>query len=610
MKNLFRIARITLRFKKALFFNLGFNVLGMFFSLFSFAMIIPLLRVIFNSSNDAFEKMVLNNDGHLEWTKDGVLDYLNFHLATKALNEGRYDTLLWICLFLVIMVFLKNSFTFLGNFFLSSLTHSSVKAYRDDMYKKILMLPMSFFSDEKKGDLLSRFSTDLKELEIAIKATTNAIYKDPFYVIGYLVTLFLISTKLTLFILVFLPISGLVISKISSGLKRRSKKGQENLGSILSMTEETLFGLRIIKSFNAQSIMLDRFKSTSQTLYQLMVGINRRVYMASPVSEFLGILATAGVLLYGGSMVFDGVIQPDVFIGYLILFSQLINPFKSISKSIYDSSQGIAALDRIEDVIEKDEKIINAKVPKTIGVFSKEIVFENVDFSYADELVLQKISFSVKRGESVALVGHSGAGKSTLADLLIRFYDINAGEIKIDGKNIKEINIEELRGLMGVVTQDSIIFNDTVANNIAFGSEKVDLSAVQKAAQMANAHEFIEGLENKYDTVVGDAGNKLSGGQKQRISIARALYKNPEILILDEATSSLDTASEKAVQQALDRLMNNRTSLVIAHRLSTIQNADKIIVLDKGKIVEMGTHKELLVNNNYYKKFIDLQSIK
>jgi len=610
MKNLFRIARITLRFKNALFFNLGFNVLGMFFSLFSFAMIIPLLRVIFNSSNDAFEKMVLNNDGHLEWTKDGIVDYLNFHLATQALNEGRYATLLWICLFLVIMVFVKNSFTFLGNFFLSSLTHSSVKAFRDDMYKKILMLPMSFFSDEKKGDLLSRFSTDLKELEIAIKATTNAIYKDPFYVIGYLVTLFLISTKLTLFILVFLPISGFVISKISSGLKRRSKKGQENLGSILSMTEETLFGLRIIKSFNAQTIMLDRFKSTSQTLYQLMVGINRRVYMASPISEFLGILATAGVLLYGGSMVFDGVIQPDVFIGYLILFSQLINPFKSISKSIYDSSQGIAALDRIEDVIEKDEKIINAKTPKTIGGFSNEIVFENVDFSYVDELVLQKISFSVKRGESVALVGHSGAGKSTLADLLIRFYDVNAGEIKIDGQNIKEINIEELRDLMGVVTQDSIIFNDTVANNIAFGSEKVDLNAVKKAAQMANAHEFIEGLENKYETIVGDAGNKLSGGQKQRISIARALYKNPEILILDEATSSLDTASEMAVQQALDRLMSNRTSLVIAHRLSTIQNADKIIVLDKGKIVEMGTHKELLVNNNYYKKFIDLQSIK
>ena len=607
MKNLIRIAKITLQFKRTLFLNLGFNILGMVFSIFSFAMIIPLLRIIFNSSTAVFEKTISSYNGDFTWTKDGVLSFVNYYLAKHAISEGRYSTLILICIFLVIMVFLKNMFTFLSTFFLSDLVQSSVKKLREKMYQKILVLPMSFFSDERKGNLLSTFSADLKETELAIKATTNAIFKDPFYVIGYFATLFIISFKLTFFIVLFLPIAGLIISKISNGLKKRSKKGQENLGDILSLTEETLFGLRIIKSFNAQAFMNNKFESKSNSLYSLMLGINRRIYLASPISEFLGVLATSGVLLYGGNLVLNEFIQPDVFIGYLILFSQLISPFKSISKAVYDSSQGIAALERIEKITLQDQLIKNSPAtPQPIN-FIKEISFNNVSFKYNQEQVLENISFKIKKGETVAIVGHSGAGKSTIADLLIRFYDVVEGSINIDNINVKKINLSQLRNLMGVVTQDSILFNDTVINNIAFGVE-IENSQVLESAKMANADEFIQNLDEKYETIIGDAGNKLSGGEKQRLSIARAIYKNPEILILDEATSSLDTKSEKAVQEALNRLMKNRTSLVIAHRLSTIQNADKIIVLDNGKIVEMGSHKELVAKNSFYKKFIEMQS--
>lgn len=609
MKNLLRIAKITLQFKKTLLLNLLFNILGMVFSLFSFAMIIPLLRVIFNSE-ESIQALANENPGEFVWTKESIVDHFNYLLSNYAIMEGRYQTLIMICVFLVSMVFLKNLFTFLSTFFLSDLIQSSVLDFRNRLFKKVLYLPMSFYTEERKGDLLSRFSVDLKEIELSVKATTNAIFKDPFYIVGYFLTLFVISYKLTLFIIIFLPIAGFVISRISSGLKKRSKLGQENVGNMLSMTEESLYGLRIIKSFNAQQFILERFKAQSGYLYRLMLGVNRRVFMASPVSEFLGVVATAGVLLYGGRLVLGNEILPDVFIGYLILFSQLISPFKSISKAIYDSSQGIAALNRVDAVLNEEEKIVDSPNALEKLIFKNEISFENIHFKYDEQEILNNISFQIPHGETVALVGHSGAGKTTLADLLIRLHDVSSGQITIDGHNIKNINSSALRSLMGVVSQESILFNDNVYNNIAFGDSDVNEEKVIEAAKMANAHEFIIALENGYKTIIGDGGNKLSGGQKQRISIARALYKNPQILILDEATSSLDTASEKAVQQALDRLMQNRTSLVIAHRLSTIKNAQKIIVLDKGKIVEMGSHDELIKQNNFYKRFIDLQSLK
>ena len=581
----------------------------MVFSLFSFAMIIPLLRVIFNAE-ESIQALANENPGEFVWTKESIADHFNYLLSNYAIMEGRYQTLIMICVFLVSMVFLKNLFTFLSTFFLSDLIQSSVLDFRNRLFKKVLYLPMSFYTEERKGDLLSRFSVDLKEIELSVKATTNAIFKDPFYIVGYFLTLFVISYKLTLFIIIFLPIAGFVISRISSGLKKRSKLGQENVGNMLSMTEESLYGLRIIKSFNAQQFILERFKAQSGYLYRLMLGVNRRVFMASPVSEFLGVVATAGVLLYGGRLVLGNEILPDVFIGYLILFSQLISPFKSISKAIYDSSQGIAALNRVDAVLNEEEKIVDSSNALEKLSFKNEISFENIHFKYDEQEILNNISFQIPHGETVALVGHSGAGKTTLADLLIRLHDVSSGQITIDGHNIKNINSSALRSLMGVVSQESILFNDNVYNNIAFGDSYVNEEKVIEAAKMANAHEFIIALENGYKTIIGDGGNKLSGGQKQRISIARALYKNPQILILDEATSSLDTASEKAVQQALDRLMQNRTSLVIAHRLSTIKNAQKIIVLDKGKIVEMGSHDELIKQNNFYKRFIDLQSLK
>mgnify|MGYP001227764128 FL=1 len=609
MKNLLRIAKITLQFKKTLLLNLLFNILGMVFSLFSFAMIIPLLRVIFNEE-ESIQALANENPGEFVWTKESIVDHFNYLLSNYAIMEGRYQTLIMICVFLVSMVFLKNLFTFLSTFFLSDLIQSSVLDFRNRLFGKVLYLPMSFYTEERKGDLLSRFSVDLKEIELSVKATTNAIFKDPFYIVGYFLTLFVISYKLTLFIIIFLPIAGFVISRISSGLKKRSKLGQENVGNMLSMTEESLYGLRIIKSFNAQQFILEKFKDQSGYLYRLMLGVNRRVFMASPVSEFLGVVATAGVLLYGGRLVLGNEILPDVFIGYLILFSQLISPFKSISKAIYDSSQGIAALNRVDAVLNEEEKIVDSPNALEKLSFKNEISFEKIHFKYDEQEILNNISFQIPHGETVALVGHSGAGKTTLADLLIRLHEVSSGQITIDGHNIKNINSSALRSLMGVVSQESILFNDNVYNNIAFGDSDVNEEKVIEAAKMANAHEFIIALENGYKTNIGDSGNKLSGGQKQRISIARALYKNPQILILDEATSSLDTASEKAVQQALDRLMKNRTSLVIAHRLSTIKNAKKIIVLDKGKIVEMGSHDELIKQNNFYKRFIDLQSLK
>lgn len=609
MKNLFSIAKITLQFKNTLFFNLVFNILAMFFSLFSFAMIIPLLRVIFNTK-ESIQALSLNDPGTFTFSKESIIDHFNYQLSNYALIEGRYQTLIVICIFLVTMVFLKNLFTFLSTFFLSDLVQSSALKYRNSLFQKVLYLPMAFYSEEKKGDILSRFSVDLKELELSLKATTNAIFKDPFYILGYFITLFLISVKLTLFIIIFLPFAGLIISRISSGLKKKSKLGQENAGNMLSMTEETLYGLRIIKSFSAQQFIYNRFKKQSHYLYRLMLSVTRKVFMASPISEFLGVIATAGVLLYGGNLVFENEILPDVFIGYLILFSQLITPFKSISKAIYDSSQGIAALDRINSILNENQKITDN--PKAIEnfQFQVKIEFNHIHFKYDEKQILNDVTFHVLQGETVALVGHSGAGKTTLADLLIRLYDVSEGEIKIDNHNVKDIRLSTLRNLMGVVSQESILFNDSVFNNIAFGDDDFEKEQVIEAAKMANAHDFIISLENGYETNIGDGGNKLSGGQKQRISIARALYKNPQILILDEATSSLDTESEKAVQVALDRLMKNRTSLVIAHRLSTIQNAHKIIVLDKGKIVEMGTHEELITKNQYYKRFIDLQSIK
>ena len=597
MRNLIRLIKLSANYKFDVGLNLLFNIIGMFFSLFSFAMVIPVLRIIFNTET---KEKTSNSESIQDWLQNEIAHYV------EILGD---DALMSICIFLVVMVFFKNLFTYLSSVFLSNVIHGIARDLRKNLYEKIMALQLSYFSNERKGDILSKFSSDVREVEVSLTATINAAFKDPFYILGYLITLFVISVKLSLFIIVFLPVAGLIISLVSNSLKKKTNEGQEDSGRLLAASEESLYGLRIIKSFNAEGKMKARYAKRNQNLYRLMIGIFRRVYIASPLSEFLGVTATAGVLIYGGNLVFQGEITPDFFIGYLILFSQLISPFKSISKAIYEASRGGSALTRIEKVLNEEVMIKDQPDSVVLESFKGSLSFNNVSFSYKKEHVLRNIYLSIKKGQTIALVGQSGSGKTTMADLVTRFYDVVEGSITINDIDIRKFTLHSLRSCIGVVTQDSILFNDTVKNNISFGIENTSFEEIVSAATTANAHDFIVELENGYETNIGDGGNKLSGGQRQRLSIARAILKNPDLLILDEATSALDTESEKLVQQALNRLMQNRTSLVIAHRLSTIQHADMIIVLNKGQIVEKGTHKELLEEKGFYKRFIELQSL-
>lgn len=606
MKNVIQLLKLTGPFKGSVILNLIFNVLGMLFSLFSFAMVVPLLKILFTTNQEDFIKIASKHDNISQSTD--VMDYANYFMANMVLDNGKYYTLVAICIILIVVVFFKNLFTFLSAVFLNRVIYGVSRSMRKAIYHKILHLQLSFFSDEKKGDLMSRFTSDVREIELSIASSIRGAFKDPFYLIGYILALFYINASLSIFILIFLPISGAVIAFIGNGLKRKSKQGQQQGGILLSVLEETLSGLRIIKAFNAEDKVERSYEEKNNHLYRLFIRIYKRVDVASPISEFLGIVSTSVVLLYGGNMVINGTLEPDLFIGYIILFSQLISPAKSISKAIYESNRGIAALQRINEILEADTTIKDASNAVSIESFNKEIAYENVSFKYENEYVLKNVSFKVENGKTIALVGQSGSGKSTLADLLPRFYDIEEGQITLDGKPIKDITLKSLRDKLGIVTQQSILFNDTVFNNIAFGKPDATIEEVIQAAKIANAHEFIEQLEHAYETNIGDGGGKLSGGQKQRLSIARAVLKNPPILILDEATSALDTESEKLVQDALNKLMQNRTSLVIAHRLSTIQHSDEIIVMQKGEIVERGTHQELIAQNGVYKKLTDMQS--
>lgn len=608
MKNIITLLKLASPFKGLIGLNLLFNLLGMFFALFSFAMVIPLLNILFTTDSNQFAEILKTHNETISFSKDGILDYANYMMASLVVENGKYYTLVVICIALIGVVFFKNLFSYLSSVFLSMALHGVSMTLRNDIYRRVIHLQLSFFSNEKKGDLLSRFTSDIREIELAFMASVNGFFKEPFYIIGYIITLFVINAKLSLFIIIFLPLSGLIIGLIGKGLKRKAKEGQQQSGKLLSIMEETLSGLRIIKGFNAEKKAIANFEEKNYSLYQLMVRIFRRVDIASPSSEFLGIVSTACVLLFGGNMVFTNELQPDLFIGYLVLFSQLISPFKSTSKAIYEANRGVAALSRIEDITKAEVTIKDQKFAEDLDEFSSELEYRNVSFKYENEYVLKNVNFTLQKGKSIALVGQSGSGKSTLADLLPRFYDIDEGEILIDGNNVKDITLFSLRDQLGIVTQQSILFNDTVFNNIAFGVECASEEDVIHAAKIANAHEFIVQLEKGYETNIGDSGNKLSGGQKQRLSIARAVLKNPPILILDEATSALDTESERLVQDALNKLMENRTSLVIAHRLSTIQHVDEILVMQKGEVVERGNHSELISQNGVYKKLIDMQS--
>jgi subfamily B ATP-binding cassette protein MsbA len=565
---------------------------------------IPFLSVLFNDAERVTDKP------ELSWTSDYVTDMFSYKMTPYIEQNGTEGALFFICIVVAILFFLKNIFRYLAKFFLASIRSGVVRDIREQVYKKILVLPLSFYSEEKKGDIISRITGDVQEIEWSIMNSLEMVFRDPISIVLSLVFMVTINAELTLFSFILLPISGLIIGKIGKSLKRTSSKLQIRMGELLSNVEETLGGLRIIKAFNAEKSANKSFQGINEIYRNTMLRMFRKRDLASPLSEFLGAVVMVILVWYGGKMVIDPAVDfsAEEFIGYIVLFSQLLNPAKSLSTAYYNIQKGAASTERIEMVLQAENNIKDHSASLPINTFEDSIEYKNLSFAYEKTKVLKNINLKVFKGKTVALVGQSGGGKSTMVDLLPRFYDPGEGGVIIDGKDIRDYKIKDLRALMGIVSQRSILFNDTIFNNIALGVENPNREAVIEAAKIANAHDFIERLPEGYETNIGDGGGKLSGGQQQRISIARAVLKNPPIMILDEATSALDTESEKLVQDALYKLMQNRTSIVIAHRLSTIQHADEIIVMQEGEIVERGTHDNLIAQDGVYKKLTDLQA--
>ncbi|HOU97292.1 MAG TPA: ABC transporter transmembrane domain-containing protein [Bacteroidales bacterium] len=581
-----------------------FNILGSISSLFSLTMVIPFLGILFGTQPAVHDSIPF------EFSINSIQHNFNYFLTQTIENHGAASALLIVSIIVVLTSLLKNLFIFLANFFMAPIRNGVIRDIRNVLYDKILRLPLSFFSNEKKGDIITRMSNDVQEIEWSIMSSIEMIFRDPLTIVIYLVTLFFMSYQLTLFALLLLPITALVIGRVGKVLRKQSNQGQRRIGGIISVVEETLSGIRIIKGFNAEDKMNQRFKSMNHFYTQLMIKLFRRRYLASPLSEFLGTVVLVSLMYFGGTLVINNKAEltSQEFIAYLVIFSQIINPAKAFSQAYYNIQKGMASLDRIEQILKADIKIYEEANALSINQFQHSIEFRNVSFKYEEEYVLKNVSFKIEKGKTVALVGPSGAGKSTIADLIPRFFDATEGEILIDNIPIKKIKIKDLRALMGIVTQQPVLFNDTIYRNIAFGVEETTEEKVLEAAKVANAYDFIMEYPNHVYTNIGDSGDKLSGGQKQRISIARAVLKNPPILILDEATSSLDTESERLVQDALTKLMQNRTSLVIAHRLSTVVNADLILVINKGEVIEQGNHEQLLALNGLYKKLHDIQN--
>ena len=586
--------------------NLVFNLVTIFFSLFSFALVVPFLNLLFQT--DAIEAVA---KPEFSFTSDYLLDYLNYFMSSLIIERGHTYALVFICLVLLVAFFFRNFGRFFACFFMANVRVGAVHDLRRDVYNKILILPLSFYGKQKKGDVMARITTDVQEVEVSILNYLEMLIKDPLTIIFYFAFMVSLSPKLTLFVLVILPIAGLLIGKVGKMLKKESKEGQTKLAGIISTVEETISGLRIIKAFNAIRYSGEKFEEQNSDYTKVLRGIHRKRDMSSPMSEFLSAIVVIIVLWFGGRLILAGGsnITAADFVSYVVVFSQIISPAKSFSNGYYNVQKGIASAERIFEILDAEEVITEKDNALSIKQFNDCIEYKNVVFRYGKDDVLKGINLKIEKGKLIALVGESGGGKSTLADLLPRFYDVCEGSITIDGHDIRDYRIDDLRGLTGIVTQESILFNDTVFNNIAFGMDNVSREAVIEAAKIANAHEFITKLEKGYDTIIGDRGMNLSGGQRQRLSIARAVLKNPPILILDEATSSLDTESERLVQEALAKVMEQRTSIVIAHRLSTIQYADEIIVLQKGQIIERGKHDELIAKGGVYKKLTDLQSI-
>ena len=614
MKDFLRILRrFVPPYKRYLVGNILFNILSAILNLFSFALIIPILQILFKIDKGVYTYMPVVVDW-ANWDSVKALPEIwknNFFWFVSDLieREGGSFTLIILGIFLVVMTFLKVASMYLAFYMMIPIRTGVVRDIRNQINRKITQLSLGFFSEERKGDILARVSGDVNEIEASIMSSLDMLFKNPILISIYLIGMILISWQLTLFVFILLPFAGYVMGQVGKKLKRRSLEGQQQWGALMSQIEETLGGLRIIKAFNAEKKIQDRFERANEQFRQTTTRVYRRQQMAHPMSEFLGTATIAVVLWYGGSLILsnNSSIDAATFIYYLVIFYSIINPAKDLSKAAYAIQKGLASMTRIDKILMAQSDINDPEQPKPVK-FTHAIEYRNVWFRYRNDWVLKGINLTIPKGKTVALVGQSGSGKSTLVDLLPRFYDVTEGSIAIDDTDIRQVKLVDLRGLMGNVNQEAILFNDTFFNNIAFGVEGATREQVEEAAKIANAHDFIMASEHGYDSNIGDRGGKLSGGQRQRISIARAILKNPPILILDEATSALDTESEHLVQEALENLMRNRTTIVIAHRLSTIKNADEICVMHEGEIVERGCHEDLLKLDGYYKRLCDMQS--
>lgn len=610
MTTLSILRRFVPPYKWLALLNILFNVISTILSLFSFATLIPILQLLFGLSTTEVTEMSLADAQGFQETFEVLKNNFYYFLQTQIDENGSSYVLLLLGVFLVVMTGFKCLTIWLANYFMVPIRTGVLRDLRESLYKKVVSLPIGFFTEERKGDVMSRMTNDVNEVEASIMSTLDMLFKNPVMILIYLITLFFVSWELTLFVLMLLPIAVLLIGRIGRSLKRASTTGQEQNAEILTQIDETLGGLRVVKAFNAEQKLIGRFQKLINATRQTFNRINRRYYLAHPVSEFLGTALIATLLWFGGLLILsdNANIDAATFIYYVVIFYSIIGPAKDLSKAVYSIRRGMASLERIDRILETESNIREVENPNKVVDFNNEIRYENVSFAYqADRIVLDDINLTIRKGQTVAFVGQSGSGKTTLADLLPRFYDPINGKITIDGVDIRDVKAHDLRALMGNVNQEAILFNDTFYNNITFGVEHATMEEVRNAARIANADDFIMATPDQYETTIGDRGSRLSGGQRQRISIARAILKNPPILILDEATSALDTESEKLVQEALENLMRDRTTIVVAHRLSTIRNADVICVLHNGKIVEQGTHTELLELDGYYRRLVEMQ---
>jgi len=615
MKKLFSVLKYTKNYKGSVTANIIFNVLFALFNAVSLTLAVPFLKLLFEDTNLIETGLVLLKGApKFSFSYDYFKDASNFYMAGLIVSQGgKMKALILICIIVFVMTFLKNLFRYLAMFSIAPIRVGVSRDLRNKMYKKSMQLPLSYYSEEKKGDLMSRMTSDVQEIEWSIMQTLEMIFREPLTVILLFTFMLVISTKLTLYILLLMPIAAIFIVLLGKSIKNVSRKSKDSLGHVISAIEETLGSLKVIKAFSAMPALQKKFEQLNQVFFKQSVSVYRKTDLSSPLTEVIVTGILMFILFIGGSMVFKQEIDGAFFMAYFIFASQLIPPIKQLTTSYSNIQKGVASEERIDKILLADDVIIDKENAKVLSDFTKEIEYKNVWFAYHkgdDGYVLRDINLKIAKGKTVALVGQSGSGKTTLADMLPRFYESDKGALLIDGNDIKELSTESVRKHIGVVTQESILFNDTVKNNIIFGMQNVSDADVTEAAKIANAHEFIMQLPNGYDTIIGDRGGKLSGGQRQRLSIARGILKNPSILILDEATSALDTESEKLVQEALTNLMKNRTSVVIAHRLSTIANADEIIVMHKGEIIERGNHSQLLALDGTYKKLCDMQSFK